>query len=403
MKPLKYRVLKSFLISMSHLILCLVMVPFFAHASELSEQEIRSAVQTWVRHVTADARPDAVIEKMEPYTVEGMTVGYVAHLSGGGFCLAGADDLVLPVYFYSTKGIYDPQNPNYQYILGEINDRTKYLRKSSREKTLMFQKYHEALTERASFWQDLIAGRAPERIVSQEAVKTAAEPDEMTLNLTSHWEQRSPYNDQCPELSPAGTGDHTLVGCVATATGQVMYYWKWPNTGVGNHQHVHGYSSRWRTDWAESPLKNNPDTSIFPGIWRGRLEWTSANGGRLRMTGSWDYSIYLSARRINNDPAYRNALQALREDSGFTIVTTQHSADFGTTTYNLSLLRDEHTVPVDPGDAEVAKLSYHLGIALGPWWGVDGTSASIFASASALPDYFRYDQDTVHEARDANT
>jgi len=47
---------------------------------------------------------------------------------------------------------------------------------------------------------------------------------------TTSWHQHSPYNLYCPE----GSDGQTVVGCVATATAQVMAYWQWPATGLGS-------------------------------------------------------------------------------------------------------------------------------------------------------------------------
>lgn len=84
-------------------IICLILVPSFLEAKELVEQEVRAAVETWVRQVTADARPDAVIERMEPHDVNGKTVAYVAQLSGGGFCLCGADRPEFFLYIFTVR------------------------------------------------------------------------------------------------------------------------------------------------------------------------------------------------------------------------------------------------------------------------------------------------------------
>jgi hypothetical protein len=213
------------------LALCLALAPT-AKAGDIGEAEVRTAVETWVRYVTADARPDAVVERMEPYQVDGETVAYIAHLEGGGFCLCGADDLVLPVYFYSPQGTYDSQNPNYQYILWEIGTRLEYLRKGLEKRDPRVLQHQEALSERASFWQELIAHRIPRRVESPEALLT--EPISMTLNLTSQWHQNSPYNNLCP----MGDGGRTVVGCVATAAAQIMRYWNWPLSGTGSHSYV---------------------------------------------------------------------------------------------------------------------------------------------------------------------
>ena len=52
--------------------------------------------------------------------------------------------------------------------------------------------------------------------------------------LTVSWYQGSPYNLLCPY----GDGGRTVVGCVATATSQIMKYWEWPVSGLGSHYYT---------------------------------------------------------------------------------------------------------------------------------------------------------------------
>ncbi|MHC4478484.1 MAG: C10 family peptidase [Planctomycetota bacterium] len=210
------------------IVLGLVFSPVCLYADQVTEQGVRAAVQTWVRYVTADADPNAVIERMEPYDANGQTVAYVAHLGGGGFCLCGADELVLPVYFYSPQGTYAPENPNFQYILWEIAARTEYLSAASKKRTAVFLRYQQDLASRALFWQRLRVGIVPER-VEQQAGALAA-PTSMELDLTTEWAQSTPYNDLCP----MGDGGRCVVGCAATAGAQVMKYWNWPSSGTGS-------------------------------------------------------------------------------------------------------------------------------------------------------------------------
>ena len=54
--------------------------------------------------------------------------------------------------------------------------------------------------------------------------------DEAGPLLTSRWDQGAPYNNLCP----IGDGGRCVVGCVATAVAQIMYYWNWPPMGLGN-------------------------------------------------------------------------------------------------------------------------------------------------------------------------
>jgi hypothetical protein len=389
MKQITNRALRTSRIFWVLLVLCLILVPVPVQAGELTEQEVQAAVQTWVRHVTADAMPDAVIDRMEPHQVKGEAVAYIAHLSSGGFCLCGADDLVLPVYLYSPQGKYDSQNPNYQYILWEIETRLKYLRGGLEKSDSKVLQYQGALSERDAFWQELIVGRIP-TIIEEKGVK--AEPVIMELDLTSQWHQGSPYNDQCPNLTP-GEDEHAVVGCVATAMTQLMYYWKWPNTGVGQNSKV--YNRRGSTDWVYEHFAYDPNVKTNYGK-SGQLEWISEGGGKLRMKGYWDYSLVLGAKRQKNDSAYTAAVHNLWDK--LPQLPTTHTADFGATNYNWGILQDMHTDPPDDGDPEVAKLCYHAGIAVLMGWGVQGSSSNFGDNAvNALENNFRYDHDATSQ------
>lgn len=46
------------------------------------------------------------------------------------------------------------------------------------------------------------------------------------------WDQGFPFDQLCPSGTP--------VGCVATAMAQVMYYWRWPEQGMGQHTYKYG-------------------------------------------------------------------------------------------------------------------------------------------------------------------
>ena len=53
------------------------------------------------------------------------------------------------------------------------------------------------------------------------------------------WDQGHPYNSLCPTLTNSkGEAEHTVTGCVATATAQVMRYYKWPSNGQGSNSYL---------------------------------------------------------------------------------------------------------------------------------------------------------------------
>jgi hypothetical protein len=56
--------------------------------------------------------------------------------------------------------------------------------------------------------------------------------------LTSKWDQGKYYNEMCP-ADPAGAAGHCVTGCVATALGQLAYYFRFPETGTGSYSYYH--------------------------------------------------------------------------------------------------------------------------------------------------------------------
>jgi hypothetical protein len=346
--------------------------------------QVSAAVETWVRHVTADARPDATVERLEPFVVGGETVAYIAHLAGGGFCLAGEDPRVLPVYFYSPRGSFDPANPSLEFLLDEIAARRAWGRAAAGGDLTPSQRTRFA--GRRALWDALIEGQAPPRVSALASGEGG--PASLKLPLTSTWHQGSPYNDRLPELTP-GAGEHVKVGCNATATAQLMNYWEWPPTGVGSGSVDYEYRYRITPPFSVA-LAACP---AIPADFAGRLSYDPA-AQRLRMSGYWDDSIHDRAVALAPDDAPYQAALALLWSAMF--VGHQYpGADFGATTYDWSLLKDTHADPADIGNAEVAKLNAHVAIAVNSGLGAWGTGSSFVNDAEALRDHFRYDPDAL--------
>jgi len=74
--------------------------------------------------------------------------------------------------------------------------------------------------------------------------------------LTSQWNQDKYYNSQCP--SDAGGPDgHAYTGCVATAIGQIMNYYRWPINGVGSYSYIHPVYGNINADFQSSTYDFN--------------------------------------------------------------------------------------------------------------------------------------------------
>ncbi len=366
-------------------------------AGVVEAENVPVVVETWVRELTADARSDAFVKSLEPYREGGEITGYVAVLENGGFCIASADDMLLPVYLYSPEGEYHPEDPAVRHIFWEMKERRQNMRRilsEGEEEEVSWMA--KELESRQGYWEALKAGEIPDGW--GRFGESKAEPNVMELDLSCKWHQGSPYNDQCVELTP-GADEHVVVGCNATATLQIMYYWQWPNAGTGSGSVT--YDWRYRTNWDYEALASDPgipaDWGAVPGYEYGRLTWTSGGGGYLRMTGYWDASVLNAAKNDNNitnkTPEYLAALQALYDR--LTPGSTNCYANFGAAAYDWSIINDTHSDPPDAGDVEVAKLNNHVAIGVNSTFGVWGTSSYFGNDVAGLEDHFGYDYDAL--------
>ena len=95
-----------------------------------------------------------------------------------------------------------------------------------------------------------------ERLAFPSSANYATTPIDPLLDKDNiQWNQGSPFNDQCPVLG----NQHCVTGCVPTAFGQVMRYWKYPSKGVGSTSYV----------WNEGNLQ--PDFSKHSYDWNNML------------------------------------------------------------------------------------------------------------------------------------
>ena len=125
-------------------------------------------------------------------------------MANGGYVIVSGDERMPEVLGYSDTGKIDPDHIpcNLRMILDDCARKVDELRGTPR------------------------AGRIESHKAAQQ---TAVAP---LLGNTS-WDQGWPYNLMCPEIN----GQQCLTGCTATATAQIMYYYKWPAKGQGSHSY----------------------------------------------------------------------------------------------------------------------------------------------------------------------
>lgn len=124
-----------------------------------------------------------------------------------GFMLLSADDAAAPVLGYSDSGSFDPDNipPQLAYWLEEYSSEIDAARKR---------------------------GVAPQ---VDDSFTFPSDWTPIAPLLSTAWGQNYPYNMYTPKMYDAqGRAYNCVTGCVATATAQVMNYWKYPEQGTGS-------------------------------------------------------------------------------------------------------------------------------------------------------------------------
>jgi hypothetical protein len=175
---------------------------------------------TRVYSVFHDGHQAGMIDAVNPYVyTEGGAPVFYAFSTNPGFIIISGDDAYVPVIGYSFEGqfAYETAPSHVRGFIRNFIDQILYIRKNGITPGPKI----------AAAWKSL----AEESPQVQLPERDAREVEPL---LMSTWNQGSPYNVLCPE-DPSGPGGHAYVGCVATAMAQILYYWRFPDHGIGEH------------------------------------------------------------------------------------------------------------------------------------------------------------------------
>ncbi len=161
------------------------------------------------------AKADNGFDFIYEYDYDGFTSMYFIGNKDKGFVIVSADDNVQPILAYSTesKFIYPIESPEVKWW---INGYAKEIKEASKKKS--------TTTEIKQEWESLLNG-------SYKVAKATVGPLVLTKWNQTGGSDDYPYNYFCPGETP--------VGCVATATSQVLRYHSYPATGRGWHTYMH--------------------------------------------------------------------------------------------------------------------------------------------------------------------
>ncbi|MCF8331182.1 MAG: C10 family peptidase [Bacteroidales bacterium] len=218
---LRRRFMRKFLTFFLIIISCSVLLP-----RPVSEDHAKLATLSFFQSIDKFAANDGIdIVETNYLTHQNDTVIYLFHIRGGGYIFISGDDAAYPVLGYGFTDIpsWTDAHSTVKGWMGKNLGEIAYIRKQGLKADQKIRRQ----------WNDLLQGR-------YRQLSTTADP-----LLMSTWNQNWPYNEFAP-ADQFGPGGRALAGCVAVSMAQLMYYYRYPDSGTGSHGYYHsqyGYLS----------------------------------------------------------------------------------------------------------------------------------------------------------------
>lgn len=210
------------------LALCAVTFTLSAFAAPVPKQQLLQLGQEAFRQKKAAILQDPATEEIKSYFfIEENNETLMAVLNfSHGFIIMAADDASIPVLAYGFEGEFTMETaaPGAKMFLEQ------YQKEISAIRSLALEPAEDVQTA----WQELKNHQAKNTL--EEVVSPL---------LTSTWNQTKYYNQYSPqdENSPSGYDGRTPNGCVAVAMAQIIYYYRYPSQGTGQHTNHTDYGS----------------------------------------------------------------------------------------------------------------------------------------------------------------
>ncbi len=184
------------------------------------------------------------IQSVETITLENIPVFHVVNIEPEGFVIVSATKTYHPVIAFSFTG---------QFEIPVKAPAVRMWLENEKNKILYSITHHINYEQISNIWAEYEHGDFLNLNKQNEKI--------LLPMLTTQWNQGIYYNEFCP-ADAAGPDGKTYAGCVATAIGQVMNYFRYPLSGTGSYTsdyttygiHTVDYENT-EYHWSEMPLK----------------------------------------------------------------------------------------------------------------------------------------------------
>lgn len=201
----------------------------------VQKTELQNIADNWIKVVntekgawtdTGTATAGPIEELMEA----GKLIGYYCNVKPSGFMVFSLRKELAPVKAWSETGTFDPEE---EHGIEEVIKTCMRRLIDTIESNL--GPIEVAATDELTGIVEIDyrqAWSAVENYLPGAFKKKQGESDNYLpgdVLLATNWDQFPPYNNNCPHKGCTNTSNgRAVVGCVATAAAQIMYYWCWP-------------------------------------------------------------------------------------------------------------------------------------------------------------------------------
>ncbi len=212
--------------ALSVLSLILLFFAINANAQSVNAKTARLAAFNFIqsKNLSIPSTPDDLLMVETLSTDPNNPELYIFNNPQNGFVIISGDQSAVPVIGYSSTGSIPSGNwnSNFKYWIDNSIAQIQYYRQNSTK----------AVDDIEAQWDFLLTLQGVSPFSSSKAIFPF---------IRSTWNQGGAYNDLCPEDAQG----EALVGCVATAMAQIMYYYRYPTTGTGSHSYyASGYGTQ---------------------------------------------------------------------------------------------------------------------------------------------------------------
>ncbi len=155
-------------------------------------------------------------------TYNGNEVFHIFNLEPQGFVIVSANQSTIPVLAFSTESVFETEELN-PAAMSWVNNYAKQIDYNIRNNV-------KPSDQSVKDWESL--SKSADDFVAKSGIKA------ISPLLKTKWNQGRYFNTACPP-DASGTDGHAVVGCVATALGQLMNYFRFPSTGTGYYGYEH--------------------------------------------------------------------------------------------------------------------------------------------------------------------